>query len=117
MDYVDIHGKPLSLERISEVGKRAKVSEAVKEDQREWEKMKYLGWVVSGVKSVQRDGAKLEAERLGNVFDEDTWLPKASRVPISARKFDIFESALQLKAMAERNGYLDVRVDECRRKR
>jgi len=107
MDYVNIHGKPISVAPVKQEKKRSS-----RESQQYHKGWRVVGYspeqVRDGALAYERDG--LEA-RTGKPFSVHEFMVTHKPRPVRSRPYELYEAAEQCRQMAERSGWIGVRLE------
>lgn len=119
IQFVNIHGQvlpdPVALKQYSKAAPRPKPEE----------KSFHKGWRVTGIPPGALEEARAEALRLGRIeeqngraakeFNEANWLQNHRGKAVRSKPYEIKDSADECATLAEKAGWLRVRVEEIKR--
>lgn len=119
LQFVNIHG-----ETLPDPVARQKCAKSAPKPKPE-EKSYHKGWRVVGIPPGELELARSEAQRLARTaiengraakeFDEANWLQNHRGKPVRNKPYEIKSSADECAALAEKAGWLRVRVEEIKR--
>lgn len=119
LTFVNVNGDvlpdPVALKQHQKAAPRPKPEE----------KSFHKGWRVMGIPPGAMEEARAEALRLGRIeeqngrvakeFDEQNWIQNHRGKAVRSKPYEIESSAMECAALAEKAGWLRVRIEEIKR--
>lgn len=124
LQYVNIHGQPITQAAMDTMASIGKQQTAIRRKQTDPDKPAgyHRGWRVTGFSPEQVQAAREGRERMRELalksgssdipppFSLDSFLKKHKGRPAHAKPFELHESAVQCKELAEKAGWLNVEI-------